>query len=359
MDIEREISREQRERLLSVNDIDCAIITGRANMRYVSGFGGEGCVYLSAGRSVFITDSRYTEAAARSTSFDIERESASRKRWEILQQCIDADNAKRVGYEDREMLVSEFAMLRENITGVEFAALGGSVSEMRQVKKPFEIGALRKAEAVGDKAFEAMLGRLKPGMTELEAAAELEYELRKAGGEGTSFDTIMASGINSSMPHAVPGRKVIENGDFVTMDFGCMYGGYCSDMTRTVVIGKASDWQKEIYSVVLEANLAVIENARPGMTGKEIDHIARKIIDDAGYGEYFGHSLGHGIGLEIHEEPNCSPNDNRKITAGMIESDEPGIYVPGKGGVRIEDMLYYTDTGLEVVSKSPKELIEL
>lgn len=358
---EKEITREQLEKLLSENNVDCAVITGGANMRYASGFGGEGCVYLSSYRRVFITDPRYTEAARKATSFEVMTEGRGhkyKKRSDILNELIASDGAERAGYEDRAILQADFRELSLNLDA-DLVPLGGSVSELRQVKKPFEKEALMKAEAIGDAAFEAMLGRLKPGMTENEAAAELEYEMRKAGGQGTSFDTIMASGPNSSMPHAVPGGRVIEKGDLVTMDFGYRYDGYCSDMTRTVVIGRAADWQKEIYKIVLEANSAVIEYARGGMKGSEIDAIARKIIEDAGYGEYFSHSLGHGIGLEIHEEPNCSPSEERRIMPGMVESDEPGIYLPGRGGVRIEDMVYYTESGLEVISKAPKELTEL
>ena len=211
----------------------------------------------------------------------------------------------------------------------------------------------------GDEAFSYILNELKPGVTELQIAAKLEYFMRSHGAEGTSFDTIVASGYHSAMPHAVPTEKPLENGDFVTMDFGCRYQGYCSDMTRTVVIGKADPRQKEIYQIVLEAQQAALEGLRPGMTGTEGDRLARDVIEKAGYGEYFGHGLGHSVGLEIHEKPALSTRDETVLLPGMIETVEPGIYIPGFGGVRIEDMVVLTETGIRNLTTSPKELIEL
>ena len=204
-----------------------------------------------------------------------------------------------------------------------------------------------------------MLDFIKPGMTELEIAARIEYGLKKNGAEGNSFDPIVASGVNSSMPHAVPSRKIIEKGDFLTMDFGCTYNGYCSDMTRTIVIGKANDKQKEIYNIVLEAQLAAIDAAKPGITGKALDAVARDIIAKAGYGDCFGHGLGHGVGLYIHEGPRASKINEKPLEAGMTVTIEPGIYVKDFGGVRIEDLLVLTEKGHENLTFSPKELIEL
>ena len=200
---------------------------------------------------------------------------------------------------------------------------------------------------------------MKPGMTELEAAAELEYLMKQEGAEDLSFNTIVASGLNSSMPHAIPGTKQFEKGDFITFDFGCKYKGYCSDMTRTVVLGKASDKQKEIYNVVLKAQLAGLDALKAGKSGASVDKVARDIIADAGYGEYFGHGLGHSVGLFIHENPRLSPSDDTILKENMIETVEPGIYVPGLGGVRIEDMVVVTKEGHINLAHSPKELIEL
>ena len=243
--------------------------------------------------------------------------------------------------------------------GIELKPLNDVLMKPRQIKTPEEIELLRQAEHIGDLAFEDILGILKPGMTELEVAAELEYSMKKHGAEGFSFDTIAASGKNSSMPHAIPSEKKLENGDFLTMDFGCIYKGYCSDMTRTVCIGKASDEQKKIYNIVLSAQLAVLENLKPGMMCKDVDRIARDYITAQGYGEYFGHGLGHGVGLYIHESPAFNTRDTSIVKAGMIETDEPGIYLPNKFGVRIEDMILITEDGCEPLAHSPKNLIEL
>ena len=230
---------------------------------------------------------------------------------------------------------------------------------MRAVKEPWELERIRRAEAIGDAAFARVLPLLKPGLTELEVAAELEYQMKLLGAEGLSFDTIVASGLNSSMPHAVPGEKKLEAGDFVTMDFGCRYQGYCSDMTRTVVLGKAGQRQKEIYETVRKAQEAALLVIRAGIRGKEADRAAREVIGEAGYGAFFGHSLGHSLGLFIHEQPSLSPSSEKILLPGMVETVEPGIYVPGFGGVRIEDLVLVTETGCENLTSSPKEMIEL
>jgi Xaa-Pro aminopeptidase len=193
----------------------------------------------------------------------------------------------------------------------------------------------------------------------MDVALELEYFMKKKGATGLSFDSIVASGKRSSLPHGVASDKIIEDGDFLTLDFGCVYNGYCSDMTRTIVVGKASERQKEIYNIVLNAQMRALENIKPGMTGFELDKIARDVIIDAGYGEYFGHGLGHGVGLEVHEMPNVNPNAQNTLLPGMIITDEPGIYIPDFGGVRIEDLIVITINGYEVLSSSTKKLIEL
>ena len=237
--------------------------------------------------------------------------------------------------------------------------LGSALDGLRVIKNEEELAWMERAEQIGDEAFSYILGELRPGISELEVAAKLEYFMRSNGAEKVSFDAIVASGLNSAMPHAVPTGKLLEKGDFVTLDFGCKYQGYCSDMTRTVVIGKADSRQKEIYQIVLDAQLAALEGLRPGMTGAEGDRLAREAIEKAGYGEYFGHGLGHSVGLEIHEKPALSMKDQTVLCPGMIETVEPGIYIPGFGGVRIEDMVVLTETGIRNLTSSPKELIEV
>lgn len=347
--------------ILRETKAEALFITDPFNMRYLSGFrGGEGMLFLTEDRQVLITDSRYTEAAGKETDFQVIEENRAHRRTEILRELLGETKAEAAGYEDQSMRCSEFAALQSALPEVkQWIPLAGRVDRLRRIKTPEEISFLRKAESIGDEAFEALLPLLKPGMTELEAAAELEYQMKKRGAEGFSFDTIMASGIHSSMPHAIPSGKKLEPGDFITMDFGCVYQGYCSDMTRTVVLGKADEKQKEIYRVVLQAQKAALALIRAGLPGSRVDREAREIIEKSGYGDCFGHGLGHSVGLYIHEEPRLSPGDDTVLEPGMIETVEPGIYVPGFGGVRIEDMVAVTEEGCENLTRSPKELMEL
>ena len=233
---------------------------------------------------------------------------------------------------------------------------GDILERERRIKTPKEIELLRQAEAIGDAAFSDILKILKPGMTELEVAAEIEYSLKKHGAEGLSFDTIAASGINSSKPHAIPGRKKLENGDFLTMDFGCIYEGYCSDMTRTFYYKEVSDHCRQIYELVRKANEAAEERIRPGVEFRELDQTARQIIEAAGYGDNFNHRLGHFIGLSEHEYGDVSANNTDEAESGQIFSIEPGIYLAGDTGVRIEDLVLVTDQGVKRLNNYPKEL---
>lgn len=287
------------------------IITDPYNMRHISGFrGGEGALYISATQQVLITDSRYTEQAEKESDFTIVQEHRGHTREQIFAECLEKEEGTlAIGYEDQSLLCSQFDKMKKALPVKEWVPMGGKVDVLRRIKTAEEIEYLAQAEHIGDVAFSRILDFLKPGVSELEVAAELEYQMKKAGAEDLGFNTIIASGLNSSMPHAIPGRKKLEAGDFVTMDFGCKYEGYCSDMTRTVVIGKANDKQKEIYNVVLEAQLAGLAAVKAGKTGKEVDKAARDIITKAGYGDCFGHSLGHSVGLFIHEKPGLAPSD--------------------------------------------------
>ena len=348
-------------KLLEAAGAPAALITDPVNMRYISGFkGGEGAVYVSEKHQVVITDSRYTEAAGKESAFEIWQEGGEAKRPELIRKLLEADGVDALAYEDQSMRCSEFFDLGEKLPLVKnWIRLGEKADRLRCIKTPEEIEKMTKAAGIADKALEILLGILEVGMTEKEGAAELEYQMRKLGAGGTSFDTIFASGVHSSMPHAVPSDKKLEEGDFVTIDFGCTVDGYCSDMTRTIVMGTASEKQREVYDVVLEANERALEALKAGVYGKDIDAIARNVIKEAGYGEYFGHGLGHSVGLYIHENPRLSPTEEGIIEAGMIETVEPGIYIPGWGGVRIEDMVVVTETGYEFMCHSPKGLIEL
>ena len=231
------------------------------------------------------------------------------------------------------------------------------ISAFRGVKEDWEIELMRKAQAITDKAFSEVITRLKPGMTELELQAELIYCMYKNGATGLAFDPIVVSGPNTSLPHGVAGERVIREGDFVTMDFGASYQGYCSDMTRTVAVGFATEEMQKVYQVVLEAQTKAIAATKAGVPGKDIDGIARKVIEDAGYGEFFGHSYGHSLGLEIHEAPNMNLRNTEPLPAGAVCSAEPGIYLPGRFGVRIEDVTILREDGCEDITASPKNLM--
>ena len=230
---------------------------------------------------------------------------------------------------------------------------------LRQQKQPEELEYLRAAQAITDQALKEVLPLIRPGVTEREIAAELTYRQLRLGAEGNSFDPIVVTGAHSSMPHGVPDDRKVQAGDFVTMDFGCLKGGYCSDMTRTVAVGSATEEMKTVYNIVLQAQLAGIAIAKAGVNGAEIDGAARDLIAAHGYGDYFGHSFGHSLGLYIHESPNCAPNNTQPMPEHAVCSAEPGIYLPGRFGVRIEDVMHLTKDGAEVLTQSPKELIIL
>lgn len=347
--------------ILKEKKLDAILVSDPFNMRYITGFrGGEGYVYLSEQRQVLLTDSRYTtQARDEADGFEIVQVDGTADYIKRLYGFMQEENVKVLGFEDEHLIYVSVKGLQDGCPGVEFAALDGALNRLRIIKNEAELKALRQAEHVGDLAFEEILKIIRPGMTELQVAAELEYSMKKNGAVRTSFETIVASGINSAMPHAIPSEKKIESGDFVTMDFGCMIDGYCSDMTRTIVVGKADEKQKEIYNIVLQAQLAALDAVKAGMKGSEVDKVARDIIYSAGYQECFGHGLGHSVGLFIHEDPRLSPKCHEVLEENMIQTVEPGIYVPGFGGVRIEDMIIVKKDGHENLTHSPKELLEV
>lgn len=337
--------------------VDAVIISSPANMRYLSGFTGEGYVYLAKDRRAVVTDFRYVFSARKECeNFDII--DMKKESYGVIRGYI-SDSVKKIGFEGNIVTFSEYGKMREMLPEVEFENIEGVFTLLRSIKCEDEIEKICKAEAIGDLAFSGILQELRSGMTEREVAAKLEQYMKEAGAEGISFDTIAAAGIHSSMPHAVPTDKRLEDGDFLTMDFGCKYQGYCSDMTRTVVIGHADQKQKEIYQVVLNAQLKALRQIRPGITGKEVDAIAREVIEDAGYGNCFGHGLGHSVGLEIHESPAFSARDDHIIQPGMVITVEPGIYLDGFYGVRIEDVVVITEDGCRNITHSEKELMEI
>lgn len=358
------MGKEAGKEIFQSASVDAVLLTNAANMRFVSGFIGEGYVYLSKKSALIVTDSRYTIAAAAECP-DFQIIEWNRKGYYApFMEAARRDGIQALGIEDEEMTVSAYEKLASQMKEagadrIEIRNLGQTVTKLRAVKTEVEIENIRRAEAIGDVAFSSILGKLCAGMTEKEVAAWLEFYMKKEGADGLSFDTIAASGVHSAMPHAVPTDKALQEGDFLTMDFGCLYRGYCSDMTRTVVIGRASEKQKLVYNTVLRAQEEALRNIRPGMSGKEIDAMARNVIKKAGYGKNFGHSLGHSVGLEIHEKPCFSPNEEEIIRPGMVITVEPGIYIENFGGVRIEDVVVITEDGCENITHSEKRLIEV
>ncbi|OCA91072.1 Xaa-Pro dipeptidase [Bacillus sp. FJAT-27225] len=338
--------------------IDGMLITSDFNRRYMSNFTGTaGTVLISADKALFITDFRYTEQAAKQcVGFEIIRHNGTMQE-EVALQARQL-GIKRLGFEQDHVTYGVYKTYEAKFEG-ELVPVEGAVEKLRLIKTDAEIKILKEAGAIADAAFTHILEYIRPGRTELEVSNELEFFMRKAGATSSSFDTIVASGYRSALPHGVASEKVIETGDFVTLDFGAYYNGYVSDITRTISVGTPDQKLKEIYDIVLEAQLRGLAGIKPGMTGKEADALTRNFITEKGYGEYFGHSTGHGIGLEIHEGPRLSSQSDTVLEPGMVVTVEPGIYIPGLGGVRIEDDTVITLDKNEKLTHSTKELIIL
>ena len=313
---------------------------------------------MTADKAYFVTDFRYRDQA-QSQCKGLEVIIHGSSLMNQLKETISSTNIKNIGIEENFMTVAFYDSLKGCLENIELQPLKGIMDELRLYKDADEIESIAMAASIADAAFTHILDFIKPGKSEIEVAVELEHFCKQKGATEMSFDSIVASGVRSSLPHGVYSEKIINNGEFLTLDFGCVYNGYCSDMTRTVFVGKADEKQKNIYNTVLEAQQKALEQIKPGMLGKEVDKIARDIITAAGFGENFGHGLGHGVGLAVHEEPRLSPLGERVLEADMVVTDEPGIYIAEYGGVRIEDLVLVTEQGNRVLSNSPKHLIEL
>ncbi len=340
------------------DQVDGLLLTSRYARHYGARFDiAEGIAIVSRAGCRYYTDSRYIESAQNGIQgFEVLMVGAGRDYATLINQAIEEFGITRLGFEESYLTVAEYRGFEEKLKA-QLVPFGTQINALRQRKEDYELQRMRKAQQITDAAFTEVCQRIREGMTEKELAAELIYCLLKNGGEGLSFDPIVVSGPNTSLPHGVPGERKLQKGDFITMDFGVIYQGYCSDMTRTVALGYATEEMEKVYGTVLQAQKAGIAITRPGVTGKEIDAAARKVIADAGYGEYFGHGYGHCLGMEVHESPNCSPRGEKVMEAGMVSSAEPGIYLPGKFGVRIEDVVVFTQGGCEILTKSPKNLI--
>jgi Xaa-Pro aminopeptidase len=347
--------------LLTERHLDATVVAKTENVAYLSGFtGSAGLLLITPTENHLVTDSRYVEQAAeQAPMFHITQAVGGSLHTQVANLCQTL-GVHRLGYEGDFVTVDQFVTIKEMHAGRELISVAGAVEGFRMIKDASELDVMRQAAAIADEAFTHILGFIKAGVTERDIALEMEYKMKKLGAEGLAFDIIAASGTRSSLPHGRASDKVVQAGDLLTLDFGAIYEGYCSDMTRTVMVGEPSEKQREIYGIVLEAEKRGVAACKAGMTGAELDEVCRSYIRSKGYADYFGHGTGHGVGRFIHEGPAVSVRgDKQVLQAGMIVTIEPGIYLPGWGGVRIEDMVLVTETGCESFSHSPKELIIL
>lgn len=344
---------------MKLHDIEAVLITGEVNRRYLTGFtGSSGYVLITMQKAWLLTDFRYlTQAAEQAPGYEIVDHGASVTG--TLKALLAQEKIDRLGFEEDHIVFATYRTYERELNPVALVPLSGLVEELRMFKDSGELALMKDAADLADRTFLHMLDVLKPGVSEWDAALELETFMRKNGATGTSFDTIMASGERSALPHGRASERIMQNNELVTMDFGAIMNGYCSDITRTVALGTPSAKLREIYDIVLEAQLHTLEFLRPGMTGREADALARDVITRYGYGDEFGHSTGHGLGLEVHEAPRVSKASDTVLKPGMVVTVEPGIYLPGIGGVRIEDDVVITETGIRRLTESTKDFISL
>ena len=337
--------------------IDAALITNELNVRYLGGVDyTDGFLLITKEKALLFADSRYIEVAKRDARSGFEVVLLNKRRSDLIKEYFP--EAETIGFEDKTVTYAELKAMQDAMPGITFTPMGAPIEELRNEKDGYEKACIIKAQRIAEAAFEHILGYISTDVTEKDVALELEYFMRKNGADGIAFDTIAASGTASSMPHAVPRGVKLEKG-FLTMDFGAKVDGYCSDMTRTVCIGKPSDEMKRVYDTVYSAQRAALEFIAAGKGRADADKVARDIIASAGYGSCFGHSLGHGVGLYIHEGISLSPRATGELKAGNVVTVEPGIYLEGRFGVRIEDMVYVTENGCENLTNADKSLIIL
>lgn len=339
-------------------EIDGMLITSASNRRYFSHFtGSSGVVLITEKDAKFVTDFRYIDQAnEQAEGYDIVQHKGP-----IIDEVAKVANelgVKKLGFEETNLTYKVFKAYETKVEGT-LVPITGLLEKHRMIKDANELQVLKEATEIADAAFQHITNYIRTGITELDVSNELEFFMRKNGATSSSFDIIVASGLRSALPHGVASDKVIQKNELVTLDFGAYYKGYCSDITRTVAIGDPGEELKTVYHTVLEAQMKAMDQIKPGMTGKEADAISRDYIASKGYGDYFGHSLGHGIGLEVHEGPGLSFKSDTVLEPGMVVTVEPGIYLSGKGGVRIEDDTVITESGNSKLSHSTKELLIL
>lgn len=352
---------EQVRREMEKEGLDGVLIESRPNTFYYTGFTGSTSKCLVTKESAtLVVDFRYTAQARQQVYSGVEAVEFVKGAAETLHQLCVQYGVKRLGIEEERITLAQYNFLQEKLEQVtSFENFQSSLNRVRWIKDQDELQRIQKAVDIADKAFEDILSYIKPGVREVEIALEMEYRMKKLGAQGVSFETIIASGPRSALPHGVAGMRKLQKGDAIVMDFGAIYQGYCSDMTRTVFLGDPPQKLKEIYDIVLRAQMEALKKAVVDMKGSELDKVSRDIICAAGYEKCFGHSLGHGVGIEVHEMPSVSPKGEDPLREGMVFSVEPGIYVEDLGGVRIEDLVYMGDRGVEILTKSTKDRIVL
>ncbi|AIF66772.1 M24 family metallopeptidase [Terribacillus saccharophilus] len=349
---------EKLRALMEKKNLDAFIVTSAQNRRYISGFtGSAGLLIITKSKQLFITDFRYIEQATeQAPDFEIIEHKQS-----IIQEAaaqLLKEGAQQAGFEHEDVTFALYQQF-QNAVHADLIPSSGLIEELRLIKSEAELAIMKTAAEIADAAYTHILTFVKPGMKEIEVSNELEFFMRKQGATQSSFDTIVASGYRSALPHGVASDKEIQKGELVTLDYGALYNGYCSDITRTFAVGEISDKLREIYDIVLEANLRGVAGVKPGITGKEADALTRDYISEKGYGQYFGHSTGHGLGMDVHESPALSFRSDTVLKPGMVVTVEPGIYIPEVGGCRIEDDLVLTADGSERLTFSTKDLITL
>ncbi|SFL34832.1 Xaa-Pro aminopeptidase [Paenibacillus sp. 1_12] len=344
---------------LQEQGLQAILITNATNRQYMTGFtGSSGYVLITESKAYLLTDFRYmTQAPKQAIGYEVVEHAP--KAMATVKDLLLKSGIAKVGFEQDDMTYGTFLSTSEALSGIELKATSGLVEKLRMIKDELELAVMQEAADLADRTFDHILSFIRTGAKEIDIALEIEIFMRRNGATSTSFETIVASGERSALPHGKASDRVIQTNEFVKLDYGAYYKSYCSDITRTVVVGQPTEKHKEIYSIVLEAQLETLSKIRPGMTGKEADAIARNVIKQYGYGDYFGHGTGHGLGMEIHEAPRLSVQGDTVLTPGMTVTVEPGIYLPGFGGVRIEDDIVITETGIHILTHSSKDLIVL
>lgn len=349
---------EKIRTLMVKKGLKALLLTDELDRQYAAGFHAtDGFVLILPEYACYITDSRYIEAAKEGVhDAEVLMSGTGGSQEQIVSRILEENGVTELGVQENSLSYGGYMRL-ESALRVKFVPAQEITLDLRQIKEQYEVDNITAAQRIAEKALDYVLGFIRDGLTEKEIAAELEYRMALSGSQGLAFETICVSGENSSRPHGTPTERRVRPGDFITMDFGCRINGYCSDMTRTVALGHADGDMKKVYETVLKAQYAGIEAAKAGVSGKTVDRAARGVIEQAGYGGFFGHGLGHGVGLFIHEEPSINTRGEEPLPAGAVITCEPGIYLPGRFGVRIEDMLLLTETGAVNLTKSPKDLI--